>query len=202
MGHKNPKAKGSEFERAACGRLSLWASGLTRDDIFWRSSTSGGRATFRTRKKRLQPDLEQAETLNQTGDVSAIDPLGTPFINVFFVECKYLKDLFLGHLIYGGRGEIRRYWEEPLAKAKDYGKIPLVIAKENFSKEVLVMTTKVGWELLKGARRRDSGFRVRAFFPAFGLYCFFFRDLLADLEYSRLVQLIESRKTLDTDSIR
>lgn len=190
----NGKQKGAAFERKICARLSLWASGLTRDDLFWRSAMSGGRSTFRTRKKRADPSNTQAEVLNQTGDISAIDPLGHPFIDGFFVECKFLASLHLDSLVYGGRGEVRRFWEEPLQRAKDYGKIPLVIAKENFGKEVLVMTTKMGWEILRGARKQDEGFKVRAFFPDFGMYIFFFRDLLADLDYQKLIQLLEARK--------
>ena len=40
-----PKAyKGSEFEREMCKCLSLWWTDSKRDDVFWRSAQSGGRA--------------------------------------------------------------------------------------------------------------------------------------------------------------
>ena len=176
-----------------CSRLSLWASGLTRDDIYWRSATSGGRATFRTRQKRSQQALP--ELLNQTGDISAIDPLGKPLIDAFFIECKSLADLHLRTLIYGGVGETRKYWEEPLKKARSYKKELITVAKENFGKEELVLTTKTGWEILRQARKPNRAFRVRALFPDLGLYIFFLRDFLTALDYQKLVHVLESRKT-------
>ena len=44
------KQKGGEYERTVCKKLSLWVSNGTRDDIFWRSAMSGGRATLQRKK--------------------------------------------------------------------------------------------------------------------------------------------------------
>jgi hypothetical protein len=74
------KQKGSDFERQICKDLSLWWSGGERDDIFWRTSLSGGRATVR-RKSGKKTDL-------QCGDISAIDPYGVPLIQQVTFELK------------------------------------------------------------------------------------------------------------------
>lgn len=60
--------------------MSLWWTDNERDDIFWRSSQSGGRATVRGRKKLT--------TSGSYGDFMATDPLGIPFLQVFTPEIK------------------------------------------------------------------------------------------------------------------
>lgn len=73
-------AKGSNFEREICKKLSLWWSGGKRDDIFWRSQTSGGRATQRMKSGKT--------TYGSYGDVAAVDPIGEPLLQVFTIELK------------------------------------------------------------------------------------------------------------------
>ena len=72
--------KGSKFERKICKQLSTWWTENERDDIFWRTSQSGGRAT--QRKKTGQG------TANQYGDVQATDPIGQPLISLCAIEIK------------------------------------------------------------------------------------------------------------------
>lgn len=73
-------AKGSLFERQTCKQLSLWWSGGRRDDIFWRTAGSGGRATNRAKVKK--------KTTGSYGDICAIDPYGAPLLDVFTFELK------------------------------------------------------------------------------------------------------------------
>lgn len=74
-------AKGGEFEREICYELSKWWSGKDdEDDIFWRSSQSGGRATTRGRKGK--------RTSGHCGDIAATHPSGNLFIEVLTVEMK------------------------------------------------------------------------------------------------------------------
>ena len=73
-------AKGSDFERELCRRLSRWWTGGERDDIFWRTSQSGGRATQRSKK-----DLK---TFGSYGDIAAVDPIGQPLMKMFTIELK------------------------------------------------------------------------------------------------------------------
>lgn len=72
--------KGSSFERGVCVELSKWWSDDKHEDIFWRTSTSGARAT--TRQKKGQ------RTSNQHGDVCAIDTDGQPLIDLLTIELK------------------------------------------------------------------------------------------------------------------
>lgn len=74
------RGKGSGYERDVCKQLSLWWTGGERDDVFWRSSGSGARATVRGRKGTA--------TAGQYGDVAATDPIGKPFTDMFTVEVK------------------------------------------------------------------------------------------------------------------
>lgn len=74
------KGKGSSFERKICKRLSLWWTGDDRDDVFWRSQTSGGRATQRLKKGKT--------TYGSYGDIAAVDPRGEPLLKIWTIELK------------------------------------------------------------------------------------------------------------------
>lgn len=78
------RGKGSGFEREISKLLSRWWSkGLgqpEREDIFWRSSQSGGRATQRRKKGK--------DTFGSYGDIAAVDPIGAPLIEMFTIELK------------------------------------------------------------------------------------------------------------------
>ena len=74
------KLKGSSFERTICKKLSLWVSKNKRDDIFWRTNSSGGRYTVR---KKVGLD-----TYNQAGDITNAHPEGEFLVNYFIFELK------------------------------------------------------------------------------------------------------------------
>lgn len=86
------KGKGSQFERDTCRLLSMWWSGQERDDLFWRSSQSGGRATQRAKKGK--------ETFGQYGDITATHPDGFSLLSIFTMELKngYSKHHFMNML--------------------------------------------------------------------------------------------------------
>jgi len=73
-------AKGSQFERDTCRQLSEWWSGGTRSDIYWRTSQSGGRATQRAKSGK--------KTFGSYGDITAVDPIGAPLLQMFTIELK------------------------------------------------------------------------------------------------------------------
>lgn len=77
----SPKSQGSSYEREIAVKLSLWYSKGKRDDIFYRSHSSGGRATNR---KKAGKELK-----GQYGDICATDPMGKPLIDKWCVECKH-----------------------------------------------------------------------------------------------------------------
>lgn len=77
---KNSKNKGNGFEREMCRKLSLWWSNGERDDLLWRSSNSGGRATMRSKKKKT--------TTGHYGDIAACDPCIQPLLDLCVIETK------------------------------------------------------------------------------------------------------------------
>ncbi len=80
----NGKNKGNAFERKICVMLSKWWSngllGSELTDVFWRTSSSGGRATQRGKTNK--------RTKGQYGDICATDPLGQPLIDFLTLELK------------------------------------------------------------------------------------------------------------------
>lgn len=77
------KAKGTAWERTISVMLSEWWTQREkepRSDVFWRTATSGGRATQRSKGGK--------STRNSAGDLCAIDPEGQPFLELFTVEIK------------------------------------------------------------------------------------------------------------------
>lgn len=76
-------SKGSKFEREICKLLSEWWTKDTktpRDDVFWRSSSSGARATIRSKRGK--------GTAGQDGDICATDPIGNTLIKILTLELK------------------------------------------------------------------------------------------------------------------
>jgi hypothetical protein len=72
--------KGPQWEREFSRSLSLWWTDGERDDVFWRTQTSGGRATQRAKKGQ--------ETAYQHGDITATDPIGYPLVKKVLFELK------------------------------------------------------------------------------------------------------------------
>jgi hypothetical protein len=73
-------SKGSAFERQLCKLLSSWWSSGKRDDIFWRSAGSGGRATNRSKKGK--------GTFGSYGDIACVDPIGKRLLDTITLELK------------------------------------------------------------------------------------------------------------------
>lgn len=73
-------AKGSEYERETCRKLSLWASQGKHDDWFWRASQSGGRATQRAKFGK--------RTIGHAGDIAATCPEGSVLTSLVTWELK------------------------------------------------------------------------------------------------------------------
>lgn len=94
-----------------CKLLSMWWSGGERDDLFWRTSTSGGRATFRSKQDR--------KTQGQYGDVAATDPVGKPLIDFATIELKtgYNKHTLHNLIDAPGRYKQAQEWRKWIDKA-------------------------------------------------------------------------------------
>lgn len=72
--------KGSAYERSIAKQLSLWWSDGRADDLFWRSSQSGGRATTRAKSGKT--------TANACGDLCAQSKEGQDLLDLFTIEIK------------------------------------------------------------------------------------------------------------------
>lgn len=73
-------AKGSNFEREICKSLGLWWTHDERDDVFWRTAGSGGRATNRAKRG--------AQTAGAYGDLTYTDAIGKPLLDLCCFEIK------------------------------------------------------------------------------------------------------------------
>lgn len=74
------QGKGPAFERKLCKLFSMWWTDGIRDDVFWRTSQSGGRATTRAKTSKT--------TRGQYGDIGATDPIGDPLTQLCVIEAK------------------------------------------------------------------------------------------------------------------
>ena len=83
---------------------------------------SGGRSTVAAAKgKRLAA---------QAGDISCVNELGHALTDKFLIECKTYRDLQFEGLL-KGTGHLADFWLETKWAADRYGKLPLLIAKQN-----------------------------------------------------------------------
>lgn len=117
------KAKGAEFERAVCEKLSLWISHGERDDLFWRSAMSGGRATLKSKKG--------AQNITQVGDITALSDKSFIFSSYFSVECKFYADLNIQQGLFKGTGNIANFWRHHSQACAKIDRIPLMVVKQN-----------------------------------------------------------------------
>lgn len=161
------KAKGGKFERVVCKLLSLWISSGQQEDIFWRSSMSGGRATVAKKS---------GKTLKAScGDISAIDPLGKPFLDKFFVECKHVKSYNLGTFLLYGKGAMATDWSVAVKQAHEYNKTPLFICNLSSLGIIAVMPSYVKFPM------QDYCWRV--YVPEMNVVVYLFKQLLDEWKY-------------------
>lgn len=117
------KSKGSAFERYCCKRLSLYVTMGKRDDVFWRSAMSGGRATLQLRK-----DIVNRA---QSGDMTAIAPEGYALCDRCLFENKSYADLGIPQSLLKGSGLLAKFWRDTQKAAARYDKVPVLIVKQN-----------------------------------------------------------------------
>lgn len=116
------KSKGSSFEREICVSLSKWVSSNVHEDLYWRSSMSGGRATVGHKKGKLHSA--------QVGDISCIHPMGHRLTDGFAIECKFYSSLTFEGL-FTGKGKLIKFWDEIKKQSKTHNKRPIMFARQN-----------------------------------------------------------------------
>ena len=147
----NSKNKGSQFERIICKKLSLWISEGQREDIFWRSAMSGGRATVQYKKG--------ISNKSQVCDISAIDPLGEKLLRNYVIECKAYKNLKLDNLIYKTSQEgMLLFWNETRQKAIESGKSPILVARQNNKRDIICFSRCLGEKIRTKCDREEICF--------------------------------------------
>lgn len=132
------KAKGSQFEREICVILSKWITENKREDVFWRSALSGGRATVGAKSGKRHS--------SQVGDISCIHHSGSKFGEAFAVECKHYADLNYTGLL-TGKGKLLDFWNEIKAQALTHNKFPFLVARQNRMKAMVALESN-GLDLL------------------------------------------------------
>ncbi len=113
-------AKGGDFERLICRLLTKWITGEEKPEIFWRSATSGAKAT---------QDAKAGHKSKMGGDIVAIDEQGQWFTNAFSIECKNRADYGNLDQLLLKRGEFLKWWEQTCKDADRADKAPLLIFK-------------------------------------------------------------------------
>jgi hypothetical protein len=119
--------KGSKFEREICKRLSLWLSKGEREDLFWRSSLSGGRATLALRRDLARILINKA----QAGDLTAINQVAYDFAEALFIECKHYRELAIARGFICHTGLLWKFWNKACEEAARHGKTAVLIARQN-----------------------------------------------------------------------
>lgn len=128
--------KGSEFERQLCKKLSMWWSNGTRDDLYWRSSMSGGRATIRGRQHK--------STAGHYGDITSTDTVGRELTQLFVLEAKRgYQECSVGDLLDAGprNKPMIEEWFQQAIHERELAQVPgwLLITRRNNRETVVFM---------------------------------------------------------------
>jgi hypothetical protein len=175
---KNPGKKGGKFEKDFAKQFSLWWSQkfkTPRDDIFYKSSGSGGRQTIR---KKLG-----FETANSCGDISALDLIGMPLIGKLNIECKkgYDKEISVIAFLDSKQRQITifKWWEKALKEAISNGRktAMLVICRDNMQ-EVVCFDLEIGYKLTDKAEKLKGAKQIILFDSDQSLIMFRLNDFL------------------------
>ena len=140
----NPKSKGSGYEREIAEKLSLWYSEGERDDIFYRSNSSGARFTARRKNKK--------DTANQAGDITFTDAIGEPLIKAWNIECKtgYGKWDVLDIVdSKQKKTTLEKHWEQCVKDAERSGRFPVLIFRRTRKYSCIVFNERTFYDLMR-----------------------------------------------------
>lgn len=141
------KRKGSAFERQVCTALSRWITHGAKDDCFWRSAMSGGRATVAHKA---------GKKVRQAGDICSVSPEGHVLTDRFFVECKHVADLNVDSFLIEDVGKLAKFWKHAIVQADRHGRRPVLIARENRRGTLLITNSTNFTSGLPLLKRRDG----------------------------------------------
>jgi len=146
-------AKGSKFERKICKQLSLWWTYGKRDDVFWRTQTSGARATQRAKKGKATP--------GQVGDITATETIASRLTTMFTFELKTgYRNVDFTSLIDSDTGGMMSKWLVKLCEhCRRSGGIGVLIFRR-LGKDVLVCFEDRLYSKLAGMKKRPMHKRL------------------------------------------
>lgn len=182
---KRSAHKGSSFERDICKQLSIWWMDDTQqDDVFWRTSGSGGRATNRMKKGK--------QTASAYGDLAATDDRGKPLMDMFCFELKRGYQWDLAQLLEPDKFDktvIGKFWAQAIDSAKDAkAKHPALIVKLDRRPALILVPRPFIVEYV-----RESVRNTRPFFYMYrdgGLIS----DAIAVMQWNVFLQYIKPQK--------
>lgn len=158
------KQKGAAFERRICRALSLWVSHNTREDIFWRSAMSGGRASI-----QLKTDRKHAGA--QAGDISAVDKAGHELVSRYLIDCKHYQELRVRDLVFDRNRGLVMFWQDIMTDSSAFQKRPMLIAKQDYLPELICLDARGKAELLPDTPPRGV-------FPRYAMFLWQLDELL------------------------
>ncbi len=146
------KMKGNSFEIQICRKLTKWVTGKERPEIFWRSASSGAKATM---------SKKSGHATKMHGDIMAIDSKGTFLTDNILIECKHYKDFRFEPLI-EKTGLIYKWWSKCCAEAEQASKHSMLIFRRNNGKNYIIVDGYI-YGLAKewcGSWSRTNYFRI------------------------------------------
>jgi hypothetical protein len=155
------KAKGSGFERDISRFFTRWLTGQDKELYFWRSPSSGQVATVNLGNKSI------------SGDIIALKPQASWFIDMFAIECKtgYPSADFHQLLKYTKNFDIEDFWLQVNTSASEAEKQPMLIFKKNNHNAIVGISCSTKYVLkdhLKNLRSIvlyfDSGLQAVTFY--------------------------------------
>jgi hypothetical protein len=115
--------KGHEYERLISRKLTKWLTGSEYPEIFWRSASSGAKAT---------QSVKFGHQSKMQGDIVSTDAVSMFFIDGVFVECKSYKDFRLESILLE-KGSVWDWWSKCKVESEACNKVPLLVFKKNRS---------------------------------------------------------------------
>ena len=173
------KSKGNAKERELCRKFSMWISADERDDLVWRSASSGAVATIRSRSKMAKT---KGDYRSQVGDLCSIDPLSSHFFDQVAIESKHYADLQLDNLVCNLPSKAAKFWTTHVELCQKALKAPWVVMKQNRKPDLLfvsrsfLVTIPDGCEVIL----RDIAI---ANFPQLGCSVYDLDDFLKSVSY-------------------
>lgn len=130
--------KGASYERSLCVAFSRWFSFGQTDDLFWRTSGSGSRATRRHKKN-------QRLTKYQYGDMTYDREEGKPLVEYLNFEFRFRRQLEPLGVFYDTdpNYSLLSFWAKATSEAEQSGRIPILVTKVNRGQSVLWMPSSL-----------------------------------------------------------